>query len=350
MMYESILESLVYYSPKFRDIIRKIDNPIAKDLLKHEGEHILPDITFIDISDDGVVTFSTMNNSIKKVSDFFKDYTDADFSSEWRKDDADNMYQYDRDGMGPGVYTSSRNTIKIGKLVNKILRTKYKDSDLEQFVNLVKAALEGKQEFSLISGNDINYAYDVNNYLNRTGTMGMSCMNNKDFLDLYTLNTDVCQLLVLKEMNKVIGRALVWKLNSIVDKNSNKKLNIKFYMDRVYTSDDYLLYKFHEHAIKNGWCYKAENNFSSKDKIIFEKVSYRVKMEVKVKPGRYGVYPYMDTFTRLDINTGTLYNDDDDRKVGSILRSTQGVKSSENYPRFPRIQRFKDFLDTHWRF
>ena len=73
-------------------------------------------------------------------------------------------------------------------------------------------------------------------------------------------------------------------------------------------------------------------------------------MEVKVKPGRYGVYPYMDTFTRLDINTGTLYNDDDDRKVGSILRSTQGVKSSENYPRFPRIQRFKDFLDTHWRF
>ena len=71
MIYESILESLVYYSPKFRDIIKKIDSPISKELLNSEGDHILPDITFIDIDDDGTVTFSTMNNSIKKVSDFF---------------------------------------------------------------------------------------------------------------------------------------------------------------------------------------------------------------------------------------------------------------------------------------
>mgnify|MGYP000692561615 CR=1 FL=1 len=87
------------------------------------------------------------------------------------------MYQYDKDGMGPGVYTSSRNSIKIGKLVNKILRTKYKDSDLEQFVNQVKSALEGKQEFLLISGKEIESAYDVNNYLNRNI---ISLLNNVD--------------------------------------------------------------------------------------------------------------------------------------------------------------------------
>lgn len=61
MTYESILESLLYYSPRFREVMKKIDHPISKEILNHEGENILPDITFIDIDDDGLISFSTMN-------------------------------------------------------------------------------------------------------------------------------------------------------------------------------------------------------------------------------------------------------------------------------------------------
>jgi hypothetical protein len=40
MTYESILESLLYYSPKFRDTLVKINHPIAKEILNSEGKTI----------------------------------------------------------------------------------------------------------------------------------------------------------------------------------------------------------------------------------------------------------------------------------------------------------------------
>ena len=65
MTYELILESLLYYSPKFRDILGKINHPIAKEILNSEGKTIPQDITFIDINEEGVVSFSAMAKSIK---------------------------------------------------------------------------------------------------------------------------------------------------------------------------------------------------------------------------------------------------------------------------------------------
>jgi hypothetical protein len=50
-------------------------------------------------------------------------------------------------------------------------------------------------------------------------------------------------------------------------------------------------------------------------------------MTIKVKPGRYKKYPYMDTFKRFDPNEGILYNDDDEDesyKGQYILNDTGG--------------------------
>jgi len=167
-------------------------------------------------------------------------------------------------------------------------------------------------------------------------------MNNKEFLPLYTKNPEVCQLVILKEMGKIIGRALLWKLDTVT--SENKKLNIRYHMDRIYTTDDYLIYKFQKYAEKNGWSYKTENNFSNKNRITFNNDIYKVRMTVKVNPGDYKVYPYMDTFTRLDIISGTLYNDSNDNEQGHILSSTRGGSSSQYYPKFPLIKKFKDFF------
>ena len=342
MTYESILESLLYYSPKFRDTLIKINHPIAKEILNSEGKTISQDITFIDINEEGVVSFSAMVKAIKKISDFFEG-DDLEMDNMFKKSESDDIFSYDIQGKGPGVYTTSRNDIKIGKLVNKILGSRYKDSDIEQFVNLIKAALESKQEFSVIKGKEINDAYNSYNYLSRYGTLGMSCMNDRGYLELYMSNPEVCQLVILKEMGKIIGRALIWKLDS-VNTFDGKKLNIRYHMDRIYTSDDYLIYKFQKYAEKNGWSYKTENNFSNKNRITFNNDIYKVRMTVKVNPGKYKIYPYMDTFTRLDIRSGTLHNDSNEREPGHILNSTSGGSSSEYYPKFPLIKKFKDFF------
>lgn len=139
MTYESILESLLYYSPRFREVMKKIDHPISKEILNHEGENILPDITFIDIDDDGLISFSTMNNTIKKIKDFF-DGDNLDIDTEFLKSDNDDIFNRNMQGKGPNVYTTSRNEIKIGKLVKKISGNNYKDSDIEKFVNLFKSS------------------------------------------------------------------------------------------------------------------------------------------------------------------------------------------------------------------
>ena len=168
-------------------------------------------------------------------------------------------------------------------------------------------------------------------------------MNDRGYLELYMSNPEVCQLVILKEMGKIIGRALLWKLDS-VNTFDGKKLNIRYHMDRIYTSDDYLIYKFQKYAEKNGWSYKTENNFSNKNRITFNNDIYKVRMTVKVNPGKYKIYPYMDTFTRLDIRSGTLHNDSNEREPGHILNSTSGGSSSEYYPKFPLIKKFKDFF------
>jgi len=68
MNYKLLLESLLYYSPKFRQTLYKLKHEISKDLLSIEGENITPDLTFIDINDDCDITFSFIQNQ-----DFIKD-------------------------------------------------------------------------------------------------------------------------------------------------------------------------------------------------------------------------------------------------------------------------------------
>ena len=350
MKYQLILESLLYYSPGFKEVLSKIEDSIAKDILSMEGENITQDITFIDINKEGVITFAPMAKSIKKINDFLD--TTSDMDSTYSESDNDDMYRFDSQGIGPDVYSGNRNQIKIGKLVNKILGNKYSDARIENFVNKLKANLETKQTFDIISGIDIANTYDTRKYARGGGSLGSSCMNSQDFFDLYTENEDVCRMLVLREFDgssyKIVGRALLWKLTSCVGSKDSKddgiKLNVKYLLDRIYVSEDYLEHKFTDYAKKQGWAHKPLQTFYHKNYITYNGQSYNMKMTVKVKPGEYKVYPYMDTFTRLDVKNGTLYNDDNRDEQGTILNSTQGTYTSKYYPKHPLIKKFKDFF------
>jgi hypothetical protein len=337
LLERAINESILYYSPDLRKIINKIDSDIALDLRKSETTDIKPDVTFVDLDQEGYLSFSTMRNAKKNIIDKFPhlDYVDTKVD----KDLADELFDLDKRGSSraSGVSTKSRSQIGIGKFINKLFPGKYNDKQREDFVNSFKAALvKVAEKFEVVEGVDIGFWYNSKNYAQVSGTLGSSCMaeKNSSIFRIYEMNPEVCKMLILKEDDKILGRALVWKLTSI--RSLGKPVEgIEYFMDRQYTIKDSDVQKFRNYAKEQGWCYKSYNNHHSCETVNIEGVDKNVGMTVKVKPFKvsgviedydYVRYPYMDTFRRYNPNDGYFYNDSDtDENEGQyILDSTSG--------------------------
>jgi hypothetical protein len=133
-------------------------------------------------------------------------------------------------------------------------------------------------------------------------------------------------MLILKEDDKIIGRALVWKLASI-RRMGEVIENVEYFMDRQYTIKESDVQKFRNYAIDKGWTYKSYNNHHSYSTVTINGENKNVSMSVKVKDKDYNRYPYMDTFRRYDVSNGVLHNDDEqdsDYKGQYILEDTGG--------------------------
>lgn len=333
LLEKAINESILYYSPDLRKIIGKIDSDIALDLRRSETTDIKPDITFVDLDKEGYLSFSTMRNAKKNIIEKFPHIDDIDTKVDRAL--ADELFDLDKRGSSraSGVSTKSRSQITIGKFINKLFPGKYNDKQREDFVNSFKAALEKSTEkFEVVEGVDIGFWYNSKNYAEVSGTLGSSCMaeKNSSIFRIYEMNPEVCKMLILKEDDKILGRALVWKLTSI--RSLGKPVEgIEYFMDRQYTIKDSDVQKFRNYAKEQGWCYKSYNNHHSYGTVNIEGVDKNVGMTVKVKPFKDGdydylKYPYMDTFRRYNPNDGYFYNDDDtDENEGQyILDSTSG--------------------------
>lgn len=337
---ESIInESYIYYAPDFKDIIdRMYDNEIAKDLINIEKTDITPDITFVDLDKDGYLSFITMKNAIKLVK---KNYTLSNQDAVLRHMSTGSdvivrhLYDYYLQGSeyDSGIFTTSRNEIKIGKFINKLFPKKYTSAQIEDFVNLFKANIKKLElTFELVEGEDIEKWYYYKNYKDVKGTLGNSCMSKKTgIFDIYIKNPDVCKLLILKQEDKIVGRALVWKINSLklINKEKISLESVEWFMDRQYTINDSDVMRFRKYAQEKGWAYKSRNNHHSFEFIkLTDENELEVDMTVKVKSGDYGRFPYLDTFRRYDSETGILYNDNDEDYQGQfILDDTSGGRT-----------------------
>ncbi len=338
---ESIInESYIYYAPDFKDVIVKMsDNEIANDLISIENTDIAPDVTFIDLDKDGYLSFITMKNAIKLVK---KNYTLDNQDAVLRHMSTGSslilkhLYDYYVQGSeyDSGIFTTSRNEIKIGKFINKLFPEKYTAAQIEDFVNSFKANIK-KMElvFELVEGEDIEKWYYYQNYKETKGTLGNSCMSKKTgIFNIYVKNPDVCKLLILRQDDKIVGRALVWKINSlklIVKNNEITLESIEWFMDRQYTINDSDVMRFRKYAQEKGWAYKSRNNHHSFEFIkLTDEQELEVDMTVKVKKGDYENFPYLDTFRRYDPETGILYNDADEDNQGQfILDDTSGGRT-----------------------
>jgi hypothetical protein len=335
LLEKAINESFLYYSPNVRKALSRIKgNDIATELLGSEGTDVKPDMTFIDLGKEGYFSFITMRNAKPLL---LTSYPTMDWAEKVDIEKMPDPESYSNElhelddiesARGSGVFKKSRNEVGLGRFVNKLFPGKYNSKQIEEFINSFKAILEKAGEyFELVEGEDIEFWYNSENYKEKSGTLGSSCMAQKrNLFGIYTQNQDVCKMLILKEDDKIIGRALIWKLESI--RSLGKPVEgVEYFMDRQYTIKESDVQKFRNYAKEQGWCYKSYNNHHSYSTVNIDGEDRNVGMTIKVKDKDYNRYPYMDTFKRYDVNNGILHNDDEqdsDHEGQYILEDTGG--------------------------
>lgn len=335
LLEKMINESVLYFSEVLRDRLVNLSgsSEIAAKLLELEGTDIHSDVTFVDLSKEvGLLTFMPMDKAIAKLKAVHPNGTDTDIQKYPDIKTNDIVYRRDISDGRYGVYGDNRNSIKIGKFVNKVFRGTLTNYDVEEFVNQFKSKQEVDPVVELVSGDKIAYWYDIANYNpGYGGTLRNSCMANvpSGFFDIYTKNPEVCRLATLKNGDKLVARALVWKVES-------DNPSIKYYMDRIYYTKDHYRNILKDYAKEQGW-----GIYDSFEVIDFNGKLISPTVRVKIKNIKYNQFPYMDTFRRYDYVKGYLYNDASSSKRGDLLWSTQGEARRNQRT---KIQRFKDYL------
>lgn len=184
----------------------------------------------------GSLGISSIISCEADLLDIGKDESTVSFISNDRMDRAKQL------GLNP--WKELRTEMKLGKFLNK--HYSFNQEIIENvvlryrmFYNFI--VNDSDNIFESVQGDDIAYWYDSRNYKLGGGSLNGSCMRYESpsrFI-LYTGNPDKIKLLILKENDKLIGRALLWTSD-----------NGKQYLDRPYTryDEDILLYKMY--AIK----------------------------------------------------------------------------------------------------
>jgi len=277
--YQFLLESVLFTSGYFEEILKKIDDKIAQDFLELVNKDIKTQYNAIDLSDT--------NDRLHFVSD--------------------NQFQNKiKSGINPlDLFSDKNNKTNISRIIRQILKDngkEYTDAELSKFVdkfkaayNTLKAKKEKKDPIRLVKGEDIRFWYLGDNYCEKTssgyGTLGKSCMRYEEcqkYLDIYVENPSVCNLLILTKFEdgeeKLVSRALLWQ----TDKGP--------YLDRIYYTDS------SEEEMMLNWVKEKNCELS------FKKYSGRLIVQLESDTKEYKYYPYMDTMPYYYTVNKKLYN------------------------------------------
>lgn len=194
-----------------------------------------------------------------------------------------------------------RQTGKPGRIIKKLLAKDYKERDIELFSNQLKAELMSFGDFAIVSGEDICYWYNSDNYYNISGTLGNSCMRYNECQCYFDVYKDLAKMLICTKDGKLLGRAILWEIDG------------KTYMDRVYVCMDYLEEQFYQYAMEKGWTIREDNSLlydESSQRWLEASDNYKNPRELNITltcTYKYPKFPYMDSFRYFDPETLTLY-------------------------------------------
>jgi len=172
-----------------------------------------------------------------------------------------------------------RQNMKIGRFI-KIINPYTNEISLNKKIDLYKSAYNAiilkKYKLEIVKGEDILKWYSSSHNQEGAGSLNRSCMlNQQERLNLYADNPDkISMLIMLNDDNKLIGRALIWK----VDKPA------LIYMDRIYTLYQEDVNVFTQYAKSRKWRYYEKDLI--KRMVVYLGNDY----------GHPDNNPYMDTF------------------------------------------------------
>lgn len=280
---ESVKEKILLPIMIQEDVIEKInliDSDISDELIKMQNDKFLSDCCLISIGEsEDTVKFTSSN----KLDDYLRKlyHVSDEFSI---KRYLMNVSSFSSDDE---IWNVNRTEIKIGRLLRKILNSKFTDYQIELFVNKWKSNSVDRK-FKIIKGNDILAGYNSIYYEpDHGGTLNSSCMNDCfNYVNFYTDCENCSMLILLNDKDLIVGRALVWK-----------DIENRTIMDRVYYSSDKYYQSFLTYAKENGWYYKI-NNKSGYSKFRKDNIDYDLKVKISVIDifKRGSNFPYMDTF------------------------------------------------------
>ena len=170
---------------------------------------------------------------------------------------------------------------------------------LERITNKYKELLNDKHlKFEMLKGNDILKGYTRDNYFikENSSSLAGSCMGDKlCLLDLYTKNS-VVELATVFMFDKIVARCLVWETNK------------GKYYDTIYSNFDWAEPFLIDNLEKLG--------VKSTD----DACNFWVKLDYVPDDN----YPYLDTFSYLNLDRGILYDEDSCSSWDRQLCETDG--------------------------
>ena len=295
--------SLKYFD-EFRKLLKKIDHPIATDILNlQEKDNGDLNINYIGLSNkEGIIDYKPDSKITNKI---ISHYNPNEKTMDYYINSPSNRDDFGFDSSGNNIDKVKSTEIKIGRIVQKLLsllNKKYSTSEIEDFVNkfiAVHKTMTGVN-WVIVEGDDITKCYQTNNYseIVTDGTdIANSCMNDMhdDIFDIYTKNPEVCKILTLRDSKGlIVGRSLIW-----ITLDGSKII------DRVYTIKDSYKNIFYEWAKNNGYWYRKDSQtFKSPEGDIHVR-----SFLIRLKESRFREYPYFDTFNWLNRKTNVLSNE-----------------------------------------
>jgi len=288
----------------------------------------------------GTILSETVSRSSGKIYVMFQEYKDTDPKIGVINKEA--LEPSDADDIR--VWSTSRNNIKIGRLVRAILtvaKIPFVDKDIEDFTNQYKAtydfAADVLKQFDVVKGDKIAYWYYQDRYVEGGGTLNNSCMAevDDDYFNIYTQNSQVSLVILYddngniedgKYTDKLIkGRAILWECEIDGEKAT--------FMDRIYTANDSDTDLFKQFAEKNGWWYKNSQSMEPNETFTDGTTKKRARIVVRLNDADWSEYPYCDTmcyiFLDSNIASNKFYLDDsENEEADRLLRDTGGEYES----------------------
>ena len=310
-------ETVLYFLPEIKSALTSMaedGDDIASRLLQKSGVDTMKDITLVELEGDKL-SFMTKGAIDAHNPEFMDKLDNGSYDITNRTGEIIKSFQ-------------NRNKIKIGKFVTSVLGP-IPDRELEYFVIKLKSSKDRGYEIKVVEGDEISKYYRTESISASCGwnsEIMRSCMRDKGNLnpsvfDIYSKNPESCKMAVmLDDKGELVSRAILWKAANV---DLSEKLPDSFwFMDRAYSSENWMDKSMQDWAAKKGYAIKR-GNWGSKN-VLFKGASVHCEMEVDVKKIAYRGFPYMDTFAYYDVENGKLRNFEAKGFKGFGLQSTMG--------------------------